>query len=69
MKEKINKANRGIGLIIKLQSKLSRNALSTIYKSFIKLYLGYDVIVMVSLLMTLSVKKLKKVAQCSTSDN
>ena len=45
MKEKINKANRGIGLIIKLQSKLSRNALLTIYKSFIKLYLGYDIIV------------------------
>ena len=41
IKEKINKAHRGIGLIRKLQSRLPRNPLITIYKSFIRLHLDY----------------------------
>ena len=41
IKEKISKANRGIGIIKKLQSKLPRNALLTIYKSFIRPHLDY----------------------------
>ena len=36
MKEKISKAYRGIDIIKKLQSKLPRNVLLTIYKSFIR---------------------------------
>ena len=39
MKEKFSKANRGIGIIKKLQSKLPRNALLTIYKFFIRPHL------------------------------
>ena len=40
IKEKISKAYRGIGIIKKLQSKLPRNVLLTIYKSFIRLCLN-----------------------------
>ena len=47
--QKINydwpKANRGIGVIKKLQSKLPKNALLTIYKSFIRPHLDYGDIV------------------------
>ena len=47
--QKINydwpKANRGIGIIKKLQSKLPKNALLTIYKSFIRPHLDYGDIV------------------------
>ena len=39
---KISKTNRGIGIIKKLQSKLPRNALLTIYKSSIRPHLDYD---------------------------
>ena len=45
IKEKISKANRGIGTIQKLKSKLPRNALLTIYKSFIRPHLNYGDIV------------------------
>ena len=45
IKEKISKANRGIGIIKKLQNKLPRNALLTIYKSFIRPHLDYGDIV------------------------
>ena len=37
--EKISKANKGIGMIKKLQCELSRKALITIYKSFVRLVL------------------------------
>ena len=40
-KEKISKDNRGTGIIKELQSKLPRNALLTIYKSFIRPHLDY----------------------------
>ena len=36
IKKKISKANRGFSIIKKLQSKLPRNALLIIYKSFIR---------------------------------
>ena len=39
--EKINKANKGIGIIRKLNNILSRSALLTIYRSFIRPHLGY----------------------------
>ena len=45
IKEKIYKANRGIGTIRKLQSKLSRNALLTIHRSFVRPHLDYGEIV------------------------
>ena len=45
IKEKISKVYRGIGIIKKLQSKLPRNALLTIYKSFIRPHLDYGDIV------------------------
>ena len=45
IKDKISKAYRGIGIIKKLQSNLPRNALLTIYKSFIKSHLDYGDIV------------------------
>ena len=45
IKDKISKAYRGIGIIKKLQSNLPRNALLTIYKSFIRPHLDYGDIV------------------------
>ena len=43
--EKINKANKGIGIIRKLNNILHRSALSTIYRSFIRPHLNFgDVI-------------------------
>ena len=43
--KKINKANKGIGIICKLNNILPRSALSTIYRSFIRPHLDYgDVI-------------------------
>lgn len=45
IKEQINKTNSGIGLIRKLQGKLPRNALLTIYKFFIRPHLYYGDIV------------------------
>ena len=41
IKEKLTKANKGIAVIKKLQNKLSRNTLLTIYKSFIRRHLDY----------------------------
>ena len=57
MKEKISKACRDIGIIKKLQSKLHRNALLTIYKSFIRPHLV--TLYSTSLLVTLFVKNWK----------
>ena len=57
MKEKITKACRDIGIIKKLQSKLHRNALLTIYKSFIRPHLV--TLYSTSLLVTLFVKNWK----------
>ena len=45
VKEKIAKANRSIGLIKKLQNNLPRQALLTIYKSFIRPLLDYGDII------------------------
>ena len=45
IKEKINKANKGIGLFRKLQNKLPMNALLTIHKYFLRLCLDYGDIV------------------------
>ena len=39
--EKINKANKGIGIICKLNNILPRSALLTIYHSFIRPHLDY----------------------------
>ena len=41
IKEKVTKANKGIAVIKKLQTKLPQNALFAIYKSFIRLHLDY----------------------------
>ena len=41
VKEKIAKANKGIGLIRKLAHVLPRQSLLTIYKSFIRTHLDY----------------------------
>ena len=43
--EKIGKASKGIGVIKKLFKSLPRNALLTIYKSFVRPHLGYGDIV------------------------
>ena len=45
LKEKIAKANKGIGLIRKLPHILPRQSLLTIYKSFIRPHLDYGDIV------------------------
>ena len=49
LKEKISKANRSIGIIKKVEMKkklkLPKNALLTIYKSFVRSYLDYGDIV------------------------
>ena len=45
IKDKISKVNIGTGIIKKLQSKLPRNALLIIYKSFIRPHLDYGDIV------------------------
>ena len=41
IKEKISKANRGIGVIQKLRHILPRHSLITIYKSFVRPHLDY----------------------------
>ena len=43
--EKIRKASKGIGVIRKPLKSLPRNALLTLYKSFIRPHLDYDGIV------------------------
>ena len=45
VKEKITKANKGIGVIRKLRNTLPRDALLTIYKSFVRLDLYYGDII------------------------
>ena len=39
IKEKISKANKGIGVLMKLYSVLPKNSLTTTYKSFIQPHL------------------------------
>ena len=41
MKEKCVKFNKGIGIIKKLQNRFPRQALSTIYKAFVRPHLDY----------------------------
>ena len=69
IKEKISKAYRGIGIIKKLQSKLPRNVLLTIYKSFIRPHLDYGEIVFDQPTNDSFCKKLESVVQCCTSYN
>ena len=45
VKEKITKANKGIGVIKKLSNILPRDALFTIYKSFVRPHLDYGDII------------------------
>ena len=45
IKEKISKANKGIGILRKLYNVLPRNSLITIYKSFIRPHLDYGAII------------------------
>ena len=45
IKEKIPKANKGIGILRKLYNVLLRNSLMTIYKSFIRPRLDYGAII------------------------
>ena len=45
VKEKITKGNKGIGVIKKLSNTLSRDALFTIEKSFLRLHLDYGDII------------------------
>ena len=45
LQKKIGKASKGIGVIKKLYKSLPRNALLTIYKSFVRPHLDYDEIV------------------------
>ena len=61
IKEKISKAYSGTGIIRKLQSKLPRNALLTIYKSFIRPHLDYGDIVFDQPTNDSFVKKLESV--------
>ena len=69
IKKKICKAYRGIGIIKKLQSKLPRNVLLTIYKSFIRPHLDYGEIVFDQPTNDSFCKKLESVVQCCTSYN
>ena len=41
IKEKVTKANKSIAVIKQLKTRLSRNGLFTLYKSFIRPHLGY----------------------------
>ena len=45
VKEKITKANKDIGVIKKLNNTLPRDALLTIYKSFVRPHLDYGAII------------------------
>ena len=45
VKEKISEANKGIGILRKLDNVLPRNSLITIYKSFIRPHLDYGAII------------------------
>ena len=45
LKEKCVKFNKGIGIIKNLQNRLPRQALSTIYKSFVRPHLDYGDII------------------------
>ena len=45
IKEKISKANKGVGILRKLYNGLPRNSLITIFKSFIQFHLDYGAII------------------------
>ena len=45
IKEQISKANKGVGVIKKLNNTLPRKALLTLYKSFIRPHLDYGDII------------------------
>ena len=45
IKEKISKANKGIGILRRLCNVLPRNSLITVYKFFIKPHLDYGAII------------------------
>ena len=45
LSEKIAKANKGIGLIMRLRKSLSRDTLLTIYKAFVRPHLDYGDII------------------------
>ena len=45
IKEKLSKANKGIGVLRKLYNVLPRSSLITIYKSFIRPHLNYGAII------------------------
>ena len=48
IKEKMSKANKGVGAIKKLNNTLPRKALLTLYKSFVRPHLDYgDTIYMI----------------------
>ena len=42
LSEKIVKANKGIGLIMRLRKSLSRDTLLTVYKAFVTPHLDYE---------------------------
>ena len=58
IKEKISKANKGIGILRKLNNVLPRNSLIAIYKSFIRPHLDYVAIILTNQKMKVFVKKL-----------
>ena len=58
--EKINKANKGIGIIYKLNNILPRSTLLTIYRSFIWSHLDYGDVFMISHRMNRSVVRLNQ---------
>ena len=60
IKEKISKANKGIGILRKLYNVLPRNSLITIYKFFIQPHLNYGAYNFWSTI-TVFVKKIKSV--------
>ena len=56
LKEKCLKFNKGIGIIKKLQNTLPRQALLTIYKSFVRPHLDYEISFMTNQKMKVFVK-------------
>ena len=56
IKEKIAKANKGIGIIRKLAHLLPRESLVTIYKSFVRPYIDMVISFMINLTMIPFVK-------------
>ena len=57
IKEKISKANKGIGILRKLHNVLPTNSMIIIYKSFIRPHLDYSATILVNKKMRVFVKK------------